>query len=402
MLDFARRVGFSVFALGAVVLALPLAAEDYPIGRGDEIDLSVFARPDLSRIYRVRPDGTISLHIVGTIQAAGRRPAELEEDIEARLATSFSDTESVTLEVTTYRPIIVSGDVETPGIVPFHAGIDVRSAVAIGGGLPDPVDLDDTGGRMRVSDEMANAAFQAARLATLEVTRARLIAARDGETTLDIPDTVTERVGEQLAAPLTGSAAMHLSAVVKERGVRANVQRDQVRLAGEEAEAFAERRRLLNEQLDTILGELAKQEDLRERGLARADRVVELTLDAARLRVDILESIGLEAAARQKLERAESFLVSEETGRRADLSETLAELEAAILETRARLDGARAFVREFGGDTALAGEGGLRVAYRVFRGDGDAPEVIEAAPDTRLRPGDRLEVTRMPILQETQ
>ncbi|HIC66308.1 MAG TPA: hypothetical protein EYO87_09990, partial [Paracoccus sp.] len=181
MFRVSRWAILPVVALGPILLTPPALADEYLISPGDELDLSVFARPDLSRIYRVRSDGTISMHIVGTIPAAGRTPAKLEQEVEALLATAFSDSESVTLEVASYVPIIVSGDVENPGNVPFQAGIDVRSAVAISGGMADPANLDNTSSRMRVSDELANAEVLSKRLAALQVTRARLIAARDGD-----------------------------------------------------------------------------------------------------------------------------------------------------------------------------------------------------------------------------
>lgn len=395
MFRVSRWAILPVVALGPILLTPPALADEYLISPGDELDLSVFARPDLSRIYRVRSDGTISMHIVGTIPAAGRTPAKLEQEVEALLATAFSDSESVTLEVASYVPIIVSGDVENPGNVPFQAGIDVRSAVAISGGMADPANLDNTSSRMRVSDELANAEVLSKRLAALQVTRARLIAARDGDTTMEISDEVQKQLDETQAEPLVTAAATLLAALGEVQDARRQAQGDQLRLAREEAEAFAERRTLLNNQLDTLLKALADQQNLRDRGLARSDRVVQLTLDTSRLRVDILESIGLEAAARQKLERAASAPATDETQLRADLSGLLAETEAAILETSTRLERSRAFVREFASSADIAEEFDVSVTYRIYRRNGEATEVVEAGPDTRLHPGDGLEVVRM-------
>ncbi|MCS5603427.1 MAG: polysaccharide biosynthesis/export family protein [Paracoccus sp. (in: a-proteobacteria)] len=395
MFRVSRWAILPVVALGPILLTPPALADEYLISPGDELDLSVFARPDLSRIYRVRSDGTISMHIVGTIPAAGRTPAKLEQEVEALLATAFSDSESVTLEVASYVPIIVSGDVENPGNVPFQAGIDVRSAVAISGGMADPANLDNTSSRMRVSDELANAEVLSKRLAALQVTRARLIAARDGDTTMEISDEVQKQLDENQAEPLVTAAATLLAALGEVQDARRQAQGDQLRLAREEAEAFAERRTLLNNQLDTLLKALADQQNLRDRGLARSDRVVQLTLDTSRLRVDILESIGLEAAARQKLERAASAPATDETQLRADLSGLLAETEAAILETSTRLERSRAFVREFASSADIAEEFDVSVTYRIYRRNGEATEVVEAGPDTRLHPGDGLEVVRM-------
>lgn len=378
---------FAAFALGSQA-----SAQDYPILPGDEIDLSVFARPDLSRIYRVRADGTISMHIMGTVPAAGRTPAELEGDVEALLAKFFSDTESATLEVAAYRPVIVSGDVAVPGAVPFYAGMDVRSAVALGGGAGSAMAVDTTSGQMRVSDEKANADLLAARLAALQVSRAQLLAASAGQTELALPDA---RLAEGATEPLVVAAGQLLAAREEVRQARARSQSEQVRLARDEAEAFAERHAELTAQLATLTDALAEQQKLRELGLNRSERVVELAVDVSEVRVDILESIGLEAAARQKLERAETAPAEEETRLRAELSQLLSDTEAAILETATELSRSRAFVQEFGGVSMPDDAFGGTITYRIHRRNGEAADVIHADPDTLLYPGDGLEVSRI-------
>ena len=77
------------------------------------------------------------------------------------------------------------------------------------------------------------------------------------------------------------------------------------------------------------------------------------------------------------------------------LTKILAETEAAILETSTRLERSRAFVREFASSADIAEEFDVSVTYRIYRRNGEATEVVEAGPDTRLHPGDGLEVVRM-------
>ena len=117
----------------------------------------------------------------------------------------------------------------------------MRSAVAISGGMADPANLDNTSSRMRVSDELANAEVLSKRLAALQVTRARLIAARDGDTTMEISDEVQKQLDENQAEPLVTAAATLLAALGEVQDARRQAQGDQLRLAREEAEAFAER-----------------------------------------------------------------------------------------------------------------------------------------------------------------
>ena len=66
-------------------MASPTEAADYLIGPGDSLQISVWRSPELSMSVPVRPDGRISTPLVEDIVAAGRTPAELGREIEARL-----------------------------------------------------------------------------------------------------------------------------------------------------------------------------------------------------------------------------------------------------------------------------------------------------------------------------
>ncbi|HEX3772972.1 MAG TPA: polysaccharide biosynthesis/export family protein [Polyangiaceae bacterium] len=107
----------------------------YVIGVGDVIRLSVWKSEDLSTDALVRPDGTITMPVVGELRAAGRTAAELQREAAARVATILRDS-SVTVsvvEVNSYR-FTVAGNVERPGLYTSRQYVNVAQAIALAGG----------------------------------------------------------------------------------------------------------------------------------------------------------------------------------------------------------------------------------------------------------------------------
>jgi polysaccharide export outer membrane protein len=92
----------------------------------------------------VRPDGRISLPLVKEIPAAGRTPAELADDIEARLKTYMTTAvvSVIVAEVNSYR-VSVLGKVTKPGRYNFRSPTTVLEALAAAGGMVDYAKPDD-------------------------------------------------------------------------------------------------------------------------------------------------------------------------------------------------------------------------------------------------------------------
>ncbi len=115
----------------------------YRIGREDVLDVSVWRDGDLSRVVPVRPDGYISLPMVGELKAAGQTPQELEKIIKEKL-TPFVQEPKVTVivrEVNSSR-IFVTGEVARPGMFPLRGRVSVVQAIALAGGFSDFANTD--------------------------------------------------------------------------------------------------------------------------------------------------------------------------------------------------------------------------------------------------------------------
>ena len=111
--------------------------QEFALGPADVLKVNVWKNPDLSGDATVRPDGTISLPLLGEIRAAGRTPRELQADIAQKLAAFVKD-ESATVTVTvaainSYR-FVVLGNVEHGGSFTANHYTTVTEAVALAGG----------------------------------------------------------------------------------------------------------------------------------------------------------------------------------------------------------------------------------------------------------------------------
>lgn len=110
----------------------------YRIGADDVLAISVWHEPDLSRTVPVRPDGQISLPLVGDVTAAGKTAVELQVVLRAALAKFVKDPEvDVIVSDIRSQKINVIGEVTKPGAFPLTQSMGVLDALAQAGGLRD-------------------------------------------------------------------------------------------------------------------------------------------------------------------------------------------------------------------------------------------------------------------------
>jgi protein involved in polysaccharide export with SLBB domain len=116
------------------------AAPDLPktseirLEAGDKIRVTVFGEDKLTGDYQVDTGGYVALPLAGSVKAAGLTPPELERALETRFAKTYLRNPKVTVEVMTFRPFYVLGEVQKPGEYPYRAGLNVLSAIAVAGG----------------------------------------------------------------------------------------------------------------------------------------------------------------------------------------------------------------------------------------------------------------------------
>jgi polysaccharide biosynthesis/export protein len=112
--------------------------EPFKIGREDVLDVAVWRDGDLSRVLPVRPDGFISMPIVGEVKAEGKTPTQLAEEIKTRLQPYVQEPKVTVIvrEVNSSR-VFVTGEVARPGSYPLRGKVSLLQAVALAGGFSD-------------------------------------------------------------------------------------------------------------------------------------------------------------------------------------------------------------------------------------------------------------------------
>lgn len=118
-----------------------IVIDDYIIGPEDILEISVWRNPDLSREVRVRPDGKVSLPLIGDVKAVGRTTSELRDDITQKLK-SYKENPTVAIvvkEVNSYY-FYVQGAVGKIGKLPLLSRTTLIQAITLAGGMaPDAV-----------------------------------------------------------------------------------------------------------------------------------------------------------------------------------------------------------------------------------------------------------------------
>ena len=110
-------------------------SEGYLIEPGNRVRVIVFNEPSLSGDFAVDPSGNLSMTLVGNIPASGIGPKVLGQRIEAVLKKDgYLQSPKVAVEVQSFRPFYVLGEVRTPGEFPYTNGMTVLSAIAKAGG----------------------------------------------------------------------------------------------------------------------------------------------------------------------------------------------------------------------------------------------------------------------------
>ena len=127
----------------------PLPVDSYHIGVDDLVQVSVWHNPDLSVTVPVRPDGMISVPLIGDVPAGGHTPEEVSATIKEKLATYLRDPQ-VAVILTELRSneylsrVRVTGAVRQPVSIPYRQGMSVLDAVLAAGGTTEFSSADRT------------------------------------------------------------------------------------------------------------------------------------------------------------------------------------------------------------------------------------------------------------------
>jgi polysaccharide biosynthesis/export protein len=115
-----------------------LASGEYSIGPEDVVQVWVWKEPDLSTTAMVRPDGKISLPLIGELEAKGKTAQQLQQEVGKQLAVYLSQpVVTVVVKEVNYPKISVLGQVRKPDVYKIRQTMTVLDAIALAGGFTE-------------------------------------------------------------------------------------------------------------------------------------------------------------------------------------------------------------------------------------------------------------------------
>lgn len=118
--------------------AAQTVSPDYVLGNDDVLAISVWREPEITRTVPVRPDGKVSLPLIGEIQAKGLTPKQLQGNLTLALRSYLANPEvTVIVQEVRSQKFNILGEVARPGSYPLSKSTTVVDALAIAGGFRD-------------------------------------------------------------------------------------------------------------------------------------------------------------------------------------------------------------------------------------------------------------------------
>jgi len=132
-------LGLLVAPTGAMAQAPAAAATrevpEYRLGSGDKLRVTTFGEESLTGEFFVGGSGKVAMPLIGEVDAAGLTAREFQTRFETALKEGYLRDPRVSVEVLTYRPFYILGEVTKPGEYPYTNGLTVLNAVATANGF---------------------------------------------------------------------------------------------------------------------------------------------------------------------------------------------------------------------------------------------------------------------------
>lgn len=399
-----------------LLLAWPLAAAQaagpapsYRLGTGDQIRLKVYewrrATGDvydwkaLNSDFRIGPDGTLSLPLVGVVPAAGASIDELAERIAQRLqqAVGLANRPLASIEIVQFRPFYILGSVHHPGEYRYRPGLTVLQAVGLAGGT---FRLDDPGlllFRRSLFTASGDLHVLVLEYEGLLARRARLQAELNGSPKIAFPRELLERQNEpEVAQAMQQEEAMLAARRDALQSETASLDRLKG-LLSDEVTSLQSKTKDVDQEVALLKQELASTAALVQKGLAPAPR--EFTLRQTELQTEG-RRLDLDTAmlrAREDIGKAEQSLIKLRDKMRGETMAELGEVEQKLASHAARIKTGRMIAAQEANAPDFASVLDMQsgpLTYSIIRHGGGGLQKIAASEASEVEPGDTIEVRR--------
>jgi polysaccharide export outer membrane protein/exopolysaccharide production protein ExoF len=381
----------------------------YRLGVGDQVRLKVFEwRSTVGEVhewsalnsdFRVGPDGSLSLPLLGAVAATGHTVDELADAIAKSLQSvvGLALKPQASVEVVQFRPFYILGSVNHPGEYTYRPGMTLLQAVSIAGGLhrvDDPSLLMfqrnslTTAGDLRVSQLDYNGFL---------ARRARLQAELDGSDKITFPPDLLRQQNDAVVAQLIQREQVMF-------GARRNALRSQLDafkslkdlLSGEVASLQAKIKNV-DEELAMLKAERTNTTNLVRQGLAVAPREFSMRQAEVQTQGRRLDLDTAVLRAREDIGKADQNVLELQNKFRNDVLSELAEVERKLSEVAARIKTNQMIAEREITEPELASilsQAHGELVYSIIRGTGGEAREMPANETSIVEPGDTVRVKR--------
>jgi polysaccharide biosynthesis/export protein ExoF len=332
--------------------------------------------PRLNGDYRVNADETVTIPGLGRVAVADITIGQLEEILSERATAVAGRDVYVTVEVSEYRPVFLTGNVPRFGPLPWQPGLTVEQALAAVGGVVQSQAVDAIIQRRRAElDEQR-----------LIAAMARLKAEQQGAERIEIPAELVKLSGKTEAEKLIEAQLT----LMHNRRTSMQKQLDSLaagkNLGYQELEALRVQRSRLDDQLQLRRKQRERIQSLLDKKLTVADRALEEEIKVSDLEEKSANISVAIARVQTTITNFEREALNLAEARKSEVDTEIIRLERELAQTRAVLDVLK--------DPDEEQEPSIR--YLISRrGKGNAVKLMEAERSSSLMPGDLLSVTKV-------
>jgi exopolysaccharide production protein ExoF len=399
-----------VVAFAVMLAAIPAQSGEYRLGTMDKLRIRVVEWqtaegavrdwPTISGDYTVGPSGNISLPFVGEMPATGKTTSEIAGTISEELQQKFGllDRPDTSVELAEFRPVFISGDVQTPGKYPYAPDLTVLKAVSLAGGMRRAADAGQ-----RIERDFINARGNydvlVAERNGLLAKRARLIAEAAGQEEIEFPKELQETDdGRKLIADETAFKAA--------RETRLRVQlsaiEDLKSLLQNEVASLEKKIASQNRQMELSRNELKGIGNLADKGLVVNARVLSIERAIAELEGKVLDMETAALRAKQDISKATQNATTLQNDRDAEIAQERQQAEAEIEKLNLKIAMyrdlmAEAMAQDPQAALSTGGDAPPVFSFSIVREDGEKTTEMPADENTPVLPGDVVKVGIAPI-----
>jgi polysaccharide biosynthesis/export protein ExoF len=331
--------------------------------------------PRLNGDYRVNADQTVTIPGLGRLSIAGITIPQFEEILTERATGIAGRDVYVTVEVSEYRPIFITGSVPRVGPLPWQPELTVEQAVAAVGGVA----------QMHAADTLIQRRRTEVDEQRLIATMARLKAEQQGAERIETPDELVKLAGKVEAAKLIDAQF----ALMQNRRSSMQKQLEALAvgktLANQELEALRIQRSKLDNQLQLRRKQRERIQSLLEQKLTVADRALDEEIKVSDLEEKAANLSAATARVQATITNFDREALNLAEARKSEIDTETIRLERELAQTRAVLNVLKS------GDQ----EKEPSIRYSISRrGKGNEVKLIDAGPASLLMPGDLLAVAQ--------